>query len=208
MNLITQYYIRKFNPILKSFLTRAIYFGSNVTIGKNFTCDSIPRIMIDKPCKLIICDNVEFRRNVEIRIHGTSKVQINDNVRIDRGVRILAANKSSINILEGTRIGLYSVLNGGDSITIGKKALISGFVYIQTSMHGFKNIKISVQDQGYNHKPVILGNDIWLGTHVVIMPGVIVGEGAIVGSNSVVTKTILPYKVMGGIPATVLNERE
>jgi acetyltransferase-like isoleucine patch superfamily enzyme len=208
MNSVTQFYIRKFNPVFKGFITRLIYFGSNVKIGKNFRCDSIPRIMIDKSCHLIIGNNVEFRRNIELRVHGTSKIQLHNNIRIDRGVRILAANKANINIQDGTRIGLYTVLNGGDSISIGKKALISGFVYLQTSMHGFKNKQISVQEQGYNHKPVVLENDTWLGTHVVIMPGVTVGTGSVVGSNSVVTKTVLPYKVMGGIPAIELKNRE
>lgn len=208
MNRITKYYIKKIRPLFYSFLTRLIYSSSNLEIGRNFRCDSIPRIILDSTCKLIIGDNVELRRNIEIRVHGNSQVNIGDNIRIDRGVRILAANDSIINIAEGARIGLYSVLNGGDNITIGKKSLISGFVYLQTSMHGFKNREKSVQDQGYLHKPVILGDDTWLGTHSVIMPGVLLGKGVVVGSNSVVTKSIEDYKVVGGVPAKEIKERK
>ena len=208
MNGITQHYIRKLNPKFKSLLTRILYFGTNVKIGKNFTCDSIPRIMIDKSSKLIIGDDVELRRNIEIRVHGTAEINIGNKVRIDRGVRILAANKAKITIGDSTRIGLYTVFNGGDSITIGKKTLISGFVYLQTSMHGFRSKSVSVQEQGYEHKPIILEEDTWLGTHVVVMPGVTIGQGSVVGSNSVVTKSVLPFKVMAGIPAIELKERE
>jgi acetyltransferase-like isoleucine patch superfamily enzyme len=122
-------------------------------------------------------------------------------------VRILAANNAEIVIDSGSRIGLYSVLNGGDSIYVGKKTLISGFVYLQTSMHGFSDRDSSVQDQGYLHAPVRLEEDTWLGTHVVIMPGVTIGKGGIVGSNAVVNKDVDQYQVVAGVPAKPIKER-
>jgi acetyltransferase-like isoleucine patch superfamily enzyme len=203
----TQYYIRTWKPKWSAFLTRLLYGGERLRIGKKFSADSVPRILVDKGARLIIGDNVEFRRSVEIRVHGTATVIIESNVRIDRGVRILAANNAVIKIGSGTRIGLYTVLNGGDSITLGNKVLISGFVYLQTSMHGFANKEQSVQDQGYDHAPVVLDNDVWLGTHVVIMPGCTLGKGVVVGSNAVVTKSVSEYNVVAGIPAKSIKER-
>lgn len=202
-----QYFLRDFRPRFYGLLTKLLYTGSNVKIAGSFRCDSIPRILIDKEARLEIGDSVELRRNVEIRVHGQSAVKIGQQVRIDRGVRILSANKSEINIADGVRIGLYSVLNGGDSIIIGAKSLISGFVYLQTSMHGFKSKEASVQEQGYEHAPVVLEADCWLGTHVVILPGVKLGQGVVVGSNAVVNKSAKAYKVLGGIPAKELKER-
>jgi len=202
-----QYFLRNFRPRFYASLTRLLYSSSNVKFGKAFRCDSIPRILIDKSAKLEIGDRVELRRNVEIRVHGNSQVNIASNVRIDRGVRILSANEAQINIASGVRIGLYSVFNGGDSISVGAKSLISGFVYLQTSMHGFRDKSQSVQDQGYQHAPVILQEDCWLGTHVVILPGVELGKGTVVGSNAVVNRSAEDYKVLGGIPAKELKER-
>jgi len=208
MNTLTQYYIRRFRPNFYGFLTRVFYFSSSISIGKGFMTDSIPRIWIDKGCTLKIGKKVEFRRNIEIRVHGKSSIEIGDKCRIDRGVRILSNNQSRIEIGEGTRIGLYSVFNGGDSITIGSKSLISGFVYLQTSMHGFAQREKSVQEQGYDHAPIILEKDTWLATHVVIMPGIRLGKGAVVGSNAVVTKNVLNYQVVAGIPAKPIKERK
>lgn len=204
---ITQYYIRTFRPLFCGWLTRLLYAGGNVSIGRNFRCDSVPKIMIDKGAELIIGDNVELRRNLEIRVHQSSKVEIQSNVRLDRGVRILSTNSATILLEEGVRVGLYSVLNGGDSITVGRKSLISGFVYLQTSMHGFKNKEVEVQSQGYEHAPVVLEPDCWLGTHVVVLPGVTLGKGVVVGSNAVVSKSVEEYKVVGGIPAKEIKER-
>lgn len=191
-----------------AFLTRITYSGENVKIGRDFITDSVPRILADREARVVIGNNVEFRRNLEIRVHGKAKLIIEDNVRIDRGVRILAANEAEIIIGAGTRIGLYTVLNGGDSIKMGKKVLVSGFVYLQTSMHGFASKGLSVQDQGYEHAPVELKDDVWLGTHVVVMPGVTLGKGVVVGSNAVVTKSVNEYAVIAGIPAKPIKQRE
>lgn len=189
------------------FLTKVLYTGKRVKIGKNFRADSIPRIIVDKRCTLIFGNDVELRRSLEFRIHGQSQIIIGNNIRIDRGVRILAANSAIIKIEDGTRIGLYSVFNGGDSITVGKKALISGYVYLQTSMHGFASKSEFVQNQGYTHAPVFLEEDCWLGAHVVVLPGVVIGKGAVVGGNAVVTKSVEPFQVVAGIPAKPLKER-
>jgi len=163
-------------------------------------------MLIDRNCKVTFGNNVLLRRNVEIRSHGRSEIEIGNNIRIDRGVRILAANKSKISIDDGTRIGLYTVFNGGDSITIGKKVLISGFVYLQTSMHRHQKNQ-DVQDQGYAHHPVELKDDAWLGAHVVVLPGCTIGNGAVVGSNAVVTQNINDNMVVAGVPAKPLKER-
>lgn len=202
-----QYYLRELRPKLLGRLTRWIYSRRNVNIGRGLRCDSIPRILIDKGAFLTMGNNVELRRNVEIRVHGKAEISIGDRNRIDRGVRILAANEAKITLADGVRIGLYSVLNGGDSISVGTKSLISGFVYLQTSMHGFKNKELLVQDQGYDHAPIELGEDCWLGTHVVILPGVVLGKGVVVGGNAVVNKSFDNHRVVGGIPAKEIKER-
>lgn len=179
-----------------------------MSFGRGLLCDSIPRILIDKTASLKMGDNIELRKGVELRVHQRAQLQIGPEVRIDRGVRILAANESRINIAEKVRIGLYSVLNGGDSISIGRASLISGFVYLQTSMHRFKNKDLQVQGQGYDHAPVVLKEDSWIGTHAVIFPGITLGRGAVVGSNAVVNKSVKDFAVVGGIPAREIKFRE
>lgn len=53
----------------------------------------------------------------------------------------------------------------------------------------------------------VLGNDVWLGQHVTIMPGVTIGDGAIVASNSTVIRDIEPYTIVGGNPAKPIKKR-
>ena len=136
-----------------------------------------------------------------MRIHGKSSIEIKNNVKLDRGVRILSANDSKIIIENNVKIGLYTVINGGDNVHIGDNTLISGFVYLQTSMHNFNNKEKTVQNQGFRHAGIVLDKNVWLGTHCVIMPGVNIKEGSVIGSSAVVTKSVSQYKIMVGIPA-------
>jgi acetyltransferase-like isoleucine patch superfamily enzyme len=52
-----------------------------------------------------------------------------------------------------------------------------------------------------------IGNDVWMGHNVNVMPGVNVGDGAIIGAGSVVTKDVPPYAIVGGAPARIIRYR-
>ena len=58
-----------------------------------------------------------------------------------------------------------------------------------------------------NRGDTTVGNDVWIGYGAMIMPGVTIGDGVIVATGSVVTKSIPPYAIVGGNPATVIRHR-
>ena len=53
----------------------------------------------------------------------------------------------------------------------------------------------------------VIGNDVWIGQNVTIMPGVIIGDGAIIAANSTVVKSVEPYSIYGGNPAKFIKKR-
>ena len=57
------------------------------------------------------------------------------------------------------------------------------------------------------YRPVTLGNDVWVGLHVMIMGGITVGNGAVIAAGAVVTRDVPPYAVVGGVPARVIRYR-
>ena len=58
-----------------------------------------------------------------------------------------------------------------------------------------------------NNKPIVIGNDVWIGAGVIILPNVHIGDGAILAAGAVVTKDIDPYTISGGIPAKPIRKR-
>jgi acetyltransferase-like isoleucine patch superfamily enzyme len=54
-------------------------------------------------------------------------------------------------------------------------------------------------------RPVIIEDDVWIGSHAIILPGVTLGRGAIVGAGSVVTRDVAPGDVVAGNPAQVIR---
>ena len=52
-----------------------------------------------------------------------------------------------------------------------------------------------------------IGDDVWIGTNVIILPGVNIGSHCIIGAGAVVTKDVPDYAVVGGVPAKVIRYR-
>lgn len=55
---------------------------------------------------------------------------------------------------------------------------------------------------------VVIGNDVWIGMRVIIMPGVTIGNGVVIGAGAVVTKDVPDYAVVGGVPARIIKFRK
>ena len=80
---------------------------------------------------------------------------------------------------------------------------------IITRSHRHDRTDIPMMDQGFEEeRPVFVGNDVWLGDRVIILPGVHIGDGCIIGAGSVVTRDIPPYSVAAGVPAKVIKDRK
>ena len=53
----------------------------------------------------------------------------------------------------------------------------------------------------------VIGNDVWIGSEAIVMPGVTVGDGAVIGTRALVTKDVEPYAIVGGNPARTIRKR-
>jgi acetyltransferase-like isoleucine patch superfamily enzyme len=54
---------------------------------------------------------------------------------------------------------------------------------------------------------VVIGSDVWIGDDVSIMSGVWIGDGAVIGAKALVTSDVMPYTIVGGVPATLIRHR-
>lgn len=87
-------------------------------------------------------------------------------------------------------------------ITIGNDTNIGPKVVIATINHGF-----AAEDRHTNYlAPVNIGNYVWIGASVVILPGVTIGDNAIIGAGAVVTKDVEANTIVGGVPAKFIKK--
>lgn len=126
------------------------------------------------------------------------KIWIKHGARFDNGRYIRIGNYSQLGI--DCRVDNDLVL--GDHVLMGPEVAI----YSQT--HEFKDVEIPVMNQGAKERrPVVIGDDVWIGIRTVILPGVTIGNHVIIGACSLVTHDIPDYAIVGGIPARVLRYR-
>ncbi|MBR4343420.1 MAG: CatB-related O-acetyltransferase [Lachnospiraceae bacterium] len=56
-------------------------------------------------------------------------------------------------------------------------------------------------------EPPVIGNDVWVGSNVIILQGCKIGDGAIIAAGAVVTKNVEPFTIWGGVPAKMIKKR-
>ena len=82
-------------------------------------------------------------------------------------------------------------------------------VCIMTSSHSTMRTDAPMNKQSHLPKrKVVIGDDVWIGRRVIILPGITVGKGSIIGAGAVVTKDVPEYAVVAGVPAKVIKYRK
>lgn len=114
----------------------------------------------------------------------------------------------SKNISIGNRSGIGEKCEVLGTCTIGDNVLMAPECIVYTTNHNFMDRNKLIIEQGITAEfPVTIGNDVWIGRRVIILPGVKIGNGAVIAAGSVVTKDVPPYTLVGGNPSKVIKER-
>lgn len=128
------------------------------------------------------------------------------------GSDIIVKQNAYIGSGAGLRIGNRSQLGHnsriGQHVTLGDDVVMGPDVVIMTSAHAFERLDTPINLQGsLPVRPITIGNDVWIGTRVVILPGVTIGDQAVIGASALVTKDVPPRAIAGGNPARVIRYR-
>ncbi|MBQ2192575.1 MAG: acyltransferase [Prevotella sp.] len=100
-----------------------------------------------------------------------------------------------------TRIGLHCTVIG--PVTIGSHVNLAQGITITALNHNFNESQQRIDQQGVSTHPVTIGDDVWIGTNAVILPGVTIGSHVVIAAGAVVSKDIPDHSLAMGIPATV-----
>lgn len=93
-------------------------------------------------------------------------------------------------------------------VTIGDKVIMGPNVKIYSRNHKFGDIAVPIADQGKTQLETRVGDDVWIGANVIILPGVCVGDHSVIAAGAIVTKDLEPYSIVGGNPARLIKKRK
>lgn len=138
--------------------------------------------------------------------------------------------------ITNSKVGYGSYININSSLSfvnIGRYCSIADNVYVSLGNHPVNHVsthpafyydtekqigwtyhkgeplfdEIYKYPKGEDFYQVIIGNDVWIGSHAIIMGGIRIGDGAVIAAGAVVTKDVEPYSIVGGVPARLIKMR-
>jgi acetyltransferase-like isoleucine patch superfamily enzyme len=189
---------------------RILYWAILAKLGKSVNIHGTGVDFVGANC-IELNDSVRIMRDTRLNAFAqNSRIQLGEGVYLYRDVDISVTylGDCTIDIGGGTVIGAFTCIHGPGHIKIGESCLIASHVGIYANNHNFADISRRIIDQGVTRKGIVIEDDCWLGTGVIVLDGVTIGQGSVIGAGAVVTKSIPPYSVAVGVPAKVISSRK
>ena len=148
-----------------------------------------------------------------VKLHSPQNVSVGKNTSIMShciiGTYTVNGHEPQLKLGDNVSLGEYSHITCANKVTIGDGVLTGRFVLITDNSHGNNTTATAdiaplardIQSNG----PVCIGENVWIGDKVTILPNVTIGKGCIIAANAVVTKDVPEYSVVAGVPAKVIK---
>lgn len=155
------------------------------------------------------------RRESFIRwpVHGNvleafdaGRLELGPHVLMEPDVWITAPDPARIRIGGGSFLNVGVMLAAMELVEIGEHCMLANGCFVTDASHRFSDPVTPVPWQGFDSKgPTRIGDNCWLGAHVVVTSGVTIGARCVIGANAVVTSDIPPHSIAVGAPARVVR---
>ena len=101
-----------------------------------------------------------------------------------------------LEIGDNSSIGPDAYVGCSGKIVIGNNVMFGPKCSLFAENHNFDKTDVSIKSQGVNQKGIVVEDDCWIGSNVVILDGVRIGKGSVIGAGTLVTKDIAPGSVV------------
>ncbi|PMO59268.1 hypothetical protein BCT07_09665 [Vibrio breoganii] len=158
---------------------------------------SNPATILGKGCRI----------NWTVSFCGTKPITIGRQCSL-RNYAVLSPGHGSISIGNNSAIGAFNYFDGNGGIEVGNDVRFGPHCAVYSANHTFADIDHTIASQPLDYAKVIIEDDVWVGSHSVILAGVRIGTGTVISAGSIVTKDVEPYCVVAGVPAKVIKRRK
>lgn len=182
---------------MKTLLKKFILYVVNIGYKKQVK-NIILEVQKKSPLGLIITNFIfqnilRNNSNVDFPVHYTTRITDYENIRLNK-------DKVTIQSFAVSGACYIQAVNG---INIGKNFLFAPGLKLISSNHDVDDYSISIKE-----KPISIGDNVWIGANVSILPGVTLGNNCIIGAGAVVTKSFLEDNVIiAGNPAKIIKRK-
>jgi len=111
------------------------------------------------------------------------------------------SSPENISLGSNVSFGAFVHIWGEGGVTIGNNCMIASHSAITSVTHNPANELFRSENV---MKPVVIGNNVWIGAHTVIFPGITIGDNTIIGAGSIVNRDVESNAVYAGVPAKLL----
>lgn len=116
-----------------------------------------------------------------------------------------------ISIGDDVYIGPGAVIDSSKGFFVGSKVMIGPNLTVMGGDHRYDVVGMYMFDvkekKEDNDQVIVIEDDVWIGSNVIILKGVVVGSGSVIGAGSVVTKSVPPNSIVYGSAARVVRNR-
>jgi len=174
--------------------------GRNVAFGAN--------VVLRHPHKIQIGSNVVIDDNCCLDAKGSTNrgITIGDGVFLGRNT-ILSCKNGNIDLGEEANIGFNVEIFSAADVRVGARTLIAAYTYLVGGDHLYDRTDVPVLQQGRTARGIDVGDNVWLGAHVVVTDGARIGRDAVIGAGAVVIGEVPEFNIAAGVPARIVRDR-
>lgn len=172
--------------------------------GKAF-CDGKVKVQFGKKAQIMIEGSTDFGFNADGNNGRTTLIRLGNDAEMFLSGWTRLFFDSDIQLFDNAKLHIGdSYINSGCKIRISTNSYIgdgcgisTDFTMLDSNFHKINGILFEA--------PIVIENNVWIGTRVTVLPGVTIGEGSIIAAGSVVSSDVPPHSMVAGNPAVVIK---
>lgn len=136
-------------------------------------------------------------------LRGVERIHLGDEIAVYPGAWLQSeVGAGDIYIGDQSYLGHDVHIHAGADIAIGRRCVLADGVFVATTDHE----RVDRSATGAT-RPIVIGDDVFIGQRAVVLGGVTIGDGATIGAGAVVTRDVAPGATVAGVPARDIGGR-